>query len=101
MNGNCYFSEGINPTVTCNKSEGNRIAIPVLTPDRIVKRQNGRRFKEEGDDMFTLTTQDRHGVALKIKTNNRKGYEEARGAKMPSISHTSPQRPDEEESESG
>lgn len=51
--------------------------------------------------MFTLTTQGRHGVALKIKTNNRKGYEEARGAKMPSISHTSPLRPDEEESESG
>ena len=28
MNGNCYFSEGLNPAVTCNKNEGNRIAIP-------------------------------------------------------------------------
>lgn len=41
-----------------------RTAIPVLTPDRIHKRQNGRRFKEEGDDMFTLTSIDRHGVAV-------------------------------------
>lgn len=28
------------------------------------KRQNGRRFKEDGEDMFTLTSQDRHGVLL-------------------------------------
>jgi DNA (cytosine-5)-methyltransferase 1 len=36
--------------------------IPVLTPDRAEKRQNGRRFKEDGDEMFTITTQDKHGV---------------------------------------
>ena len=41
------------------------IAIPVLTPDRVEKRQNGRRFKEDGEPMFTLTGQDRHGVAIK------------------------------------
>jgi DNA (cytosine-5)-methyltransferase 1 len=35
---------------------------PVLTPDRLEKRQNGRRFKEDGEEMFTITTQDRHGV---------------------------------------
>lgn len=29
MNGNCYFTEGVNPDVTCNKCEGNRIAIPI------------------------------------------------------------------------
>ena len=40
------------------------IAIPVLTPDRPVKRQNGIRFKEDGDDMFTLTSIDRYGVAV-------------------------------------
>lgn len=39
-------------------------AVPVLTPDRIVKRQNGRRFKEKDEPMFTLTGQDRHGVAI-------------------------------------
>src|SRR5690625_3291749 len=37
---------------------------PVLTPDRLEKRQNGRRFKENGEESFTLTSQDRHGVAL-------------------------------------
>lgn len=39
-------------------------AIPVLTPDRAEKRQNGRRFKEDGEPMFTLTSRDRHGVAI-------------------------------------
>jgi DNA (cytosine-5)-methyltransferase 1 len=41
-----------------------RVCIPVLTPDRAEKRQNGRRFKDDGDPMFTLTSQDRHGVAV-------------------------------------
>jgi DNA (cytosine-5)-methyltransferase 1 len=31
-----------------------QVAIPVLTPDRVNKRQNGRRFKEDNDPMFTL-----------------------------------------------
>ena len=75
MNGNCYFSEGINPTLTCNKQEGNRIAIPVLTPDRAVKCQNGRRFKEDGEESFTLTSQDRHGVAVSVEPVELSGYE--------------------------
>ena len=41
-----------------------QVAIPVLTPDRIEKRQNGRRFKDDGDEMFTLTAQDRHGIIV-------------------------------------
>ena len=64
MNGNVYDSTGLSPTLTTNKGEGNKIVIPVLTPDRIEKRQNGRRFKENGEPMFTLTSQDRHGVAI-------------------------------------
>lgn len=36
----------------------------VLTLDREEKRQNGRRIKEPGEPSFTLTTQDRHGVAI-------------------------------------
>jgi DNA (cytosine-5)-methyltransferase 1 len=36
----------------------------VLTPDRLEKRQNGRRMKEPGEPMFTLTAQDLHGVAI-------------------------------------
>ena len=42
------------------------VAIPVLTPDRAEKRQNGRRMKEDGEPMFTLTGQDRHGVAVEM-----------------------------------
>ena len=41
-----------------------QVAIPVLTPDRIEKRQNGRRFEDDGDEMFTLTAQDRHGIIV-------------------------------------
>ena len=43
----------------------------VLTPDREEKRQNGRRMKNGGEPMFTLTAQDRHGVAIQepINTN--------------------------------
>ena len=37
-------------------------AIPVLTPNRQKKRQEGRRFKKDGDPSFTVTAQDRHGV---------------------------------------
>jgi DNA (cytosine-5)-methyltransferase 1 len=40
------------------------VAIPVLTPDRPTKRQNGRRMKGEGEARFTLTSADRHGVML-------------------------------------
>ena len=36
--------------------------IAVLTPDREQKRQNGRRFKNNGEPAFTLTGQDIHGV---------------------------------------
>ncbi|HEY8445375.1 MAG TPA: DNA (cytosine-5-)-methyltransferase, partial [Bacilli bacterium] len=39
---------------------------PVLTPDRETKRQNGRRFKEDGEESFTLTAQDRHGVIIGV-----------------------------------
>ena len=42
-------------------------AIPVLTPDRINKRQNGRRVKGNNEPSFTLTAQDKHGVFDGIK----------------------------------
>lgn len=47
-----------------SQSHGNepKIAIPVSSPDIVVKSQNGRRFKENGDPEFSLTTRDRHGV---------------------------------------
>ena len=64
---------GISPTITARDYKGaKQIAVPVLTPERINKRQNGRRFKENGEPMFTLTTQDRHGIAVREAT--KKGY---------------------------
>lgn len=60
---------GIDGIAKCHSAGHNnnpKIAIPVLTPDRAEKRQNGRRFKEDGEPMFTLTSQYRHGVATSI-----------------------------------
>lgn len=53
--------------ISTKKAEGTAVAIPVLTPDRIKKRQNGRRFKENSEPSFTLTAQDVHGVAIDLK----------------------------------
>ena len=47
---------------TLRGNSGQLQVKPVLTPDRAEKRQNGRRFKDDGEDMFTLTSQDQHGV---------------------------------------
>lgn len=49
---------------------------PILTPDRKEKRQNGRRMKNADEPMFTLTSQDRHGVAIMEAT--KKGFAEAK-----------------------
>ncbi len=38
-----------------------------ITPDRVHKRQNGRRAKPEEEEMFTLTAQDIHGVILECE----------------------------------
>lgn len=68
---------GLNGVMTALNSQlGGRhnVAIPVLTPDRANKRQNGRRFKEDGEPMFTLTGQDRHGVAIEVKEDTKQGY---------------------------
>lgn len=71
------------------KAQNSGIAIPVLTPDRAEKRQNGRRLKEDGEPMFALTGQDRHGVAIepigvidsqgiKVAEATKQGYSECR-----------------------
>lgn len=60
-----YSSKGLVGALTATDYKGpKQIAIPVLTPDRTEKRQNGRRFKEDGEEMFTLTAQDRHGIMI-------------------------------------
>lgn len=35
-----------------------------ITPDRVERRQNGRRAKGDEEEMFTLTAQDLHGVII-------------------------------------
>lgn len=71
--GAVYDSCGIAGTlIATDYKQPKQIAIPVLTPDRVNKQQNGRRFKEPGDPMFTLTSQDMHGVA--ILTTKRTEY---------------------------
>jgi DNA (cytosine-5)-methyltransferase 1 len=64
-----YGTEGNAPTIPTAQGGGvmTKIAIPVLTPDRLEKRQNGRRFKEDGDPAFTITKQDIHGVSDGMK----------------------------------
>lgn len=68
---------GIDDTGGCitatEYKEPTRIALPVLTPERAIKRQNGRRFKENGEPAFTLTAQDRHGVAISVDTSTTSG----------------------------
>jgi len=59
-----YGTNGLAPTIPTGTGGGvmPKVSIPVLTPDRPKKRQNGRRMKEDGEPSFTLTAQDKHGV---------------------------------------
>ena len=71
-----YSTEGISPTLTTMGGGHREPKIaeevrPVLTPDRMEKRQNGRRFKDNGEESFTLTSQDRHGIAIGIPPKYR------------------------------
>jgi DNA (cytosine-5)-methyltransferase 1 len=64
-----YGTDGVSPTLTTMGGGHREPKIaeevrPVLTPDRENKKQNGRRFKNDGEESFTLTAQDRHGVAI-------------------------------------
>lgn len=61
-----YETKGISPALPTMQGGGQcpKIIQPVLTPDRAKKSQNGRRIKEPGEPMFTLTAQDRHGVMI-------------------------------------
>lgn len=83
MRSRVYDSNGLMATLTATDYKGpKQVAIPVLTPERVNKRQNGRRFKEDGEPMFTLTAQDQHGILLrdkklKIREATTKGYAEA------------------------
>ncbi len=66
QSGDVVSVDSLAPTLcsTTTQKDPLKIAIPVLTPDRANKRQNSRRFKTDGEPMFTLTAQDRHGIVI-------------------------------------
>ncbi|WP_373110443.1 DNA cytosine methyltransferase [Streptococcus anginosus] len=66
QSGDVVSTDSIAPTLcaTTTQKDPLKIAIPVLTPERPEKRQNGRRFKSDGEPMFTLTAQDKHGILI-------------------------------------
>jgi DNA (cytosine-5)-methyltransferase 1 len=70
-----HKTPGESPCLTSQMGMGgNNVPMvkAVLTPNRLEKRQNGRRMKEDGEPMFTLTGQDQHRVMVKEATS--KGY---------------------------
>ncbi|WP_155971636.1 DNA cytosine methyltransferase [Streptococcus ruminantium] len=66
QSGDVVSVDSLAPTLcsTTTQKDPLKVAIPVLTPDREEKRQNGRRLKTDGEPMFTLTAQDKHGVLV-------------------------------------
>lgn len=66
MNGNCYYSEGVNPTITTNKNEGNKIAIPVQL--------NGNALSECEDVAHSLNCTDQRKVFSEHQTKTMVGY---------------------------
>lgn len=71
-----YIPDGNMVALSAQLGGRYNIVQPVLTPDRAEKRQNGRRIKEPGEPMFTLTAQDKHGVLIREAT--KRGYAEAK-----------------------
>lgn len=67
-----YSDDGLAPTISTKPGGNTEPKVSILFDtsyigqDRVEKRQNGRRFKEDGEPMFTLTGQYRHGVATSI-----------------------------------
>ena len=65
--GRVYDESGLSPTLNTMQGGGLEPKIliePCLTPDRVNKRQNGRRFKNNDEPSSTLTAADRHGILL-------------------------------------
>ena len=66
-----YDAEGILGALGVANSTAPNVAVrAVCAPDYQEKHQNGRRIKDEGEPMFTLTAQDRHGVAIAYDEQN-------------------------------
>ena len=70
--GRIYDPTGLSPTLNTMQGGDRQPKIIVracITPGRVTKRQNGRRFKNQDEPSFTLSCQDRHGVLLKKENN--------------------------------
>lgn len=63
------MGDGISQTLD-TLDEKKKVAIPVLTPDRGVKKQNGKRTREDGEPSYTLTAQEPQGVAVDVTRNS-------------------------------
>lgn len=61
------YTEGIVPTLTAQMGTGGGnvpYVRPMLDIARVNKSPNGRLIKDDGDPMYTITAQDRHGVQI-------------------------------------
>ena len=78
QDGKVRVYENICPTLTSRDYKEPRSVGVVCNVNPSEKRQNGRRFKEDGEPMFTFTGQDRHGIAIEVKEATKQGYAECR-----------------------
>jgi DNA (cytosine-5)-methyltransferase 1 len=61
------YAEGVVPTLTAQMGTGGGnvpYVRPMLDVARVNKSPNGRLIKDDGDPMYTITAQDRHGVQI-------------------------------------
>lgn len=66
QDGQVHDISGIAKCHSAGHNNSPKIAIPVIDVAHTEKNQNGKRFKDNGDPMFTLTAQDRHGVGIDV-----------------------------------
>lgn len=78
QDGKARIYENICPTLTSKDYKEPRSVEVVCNVNPSGKGMNGRRFKEDGEPMFTLTGQDRHGIAIGVKEATKQGYAECR-----------------------
>lgn len=81
--------KGIVGTLTATDYKGpKQVAIPVLTPDRVNKRQNGIRFKTDGISP-TIRTMQGSGLEpkIRVKEATKQGYAEASVGDSVNLAH--------------
>ena len=84
--------KGIVGTLTATDYKGpKQVAIPVLTPDRANKRQNGRRFKTDGVNGISPTLNTMQGgdrqPKIRVREATKQGYAEASVGDSVNLAH--------------